>query len=59
MVLIQIHASHTQRFRSIDEAKAFILEMSSSIKDDNDNSINRPFAYKNGQIQELLFFNSF
>lgn len=55
MVLIQIHASHTQRFRSIDEAKAFILEMSSSIKDDNDNSINRPFAYKKWANSRIAF----
>lgn len=55
MVLIQIHASHSQRFRSIDEAKTFILEISSSIKEDNDNSINRPFAYKKWSDSRIAF----
>lgn len=53
MVLIQIHASHNQQFRSIEEAKNFILEVSSSIKDDI--HINRSCSYRKWSDSRLGF----
>ena len=53
MVLIQIHASHNQQFRSIEEAKNFILEVSSSIKDDI--YINRSYPYRKWSDSRLGF----
>lgn len=53
MVLIQIHASHNQLFRSIEEAKNFILEVSSSIKDDI--YMNRTYSYRVWSVSRLGF----
>lgn len=53
MVLIQIHASHNQQFRSIEEAKNFILEVSSSIKDDI--RINSSYSYRKWSDSRLGF----
>ena len=53
LVLIQIHASHSRQFQTIDEAKMFIQNMIASIKDDN--SKNKPFGVRNWSDSRLAF----